>query len=203
MADGVRGTIVAGVFAIAGALGGAGVTGWSQVQLAKQKFNSDLVLKALESGDGKQRLEALQLLVETNLLKDPDVQQAVRNYAKSKEKNPESIPQIASANSPLAAPIVANARIFLLAATEPLKASFAAYKADFEAAGFRVLNAKVIKDEGRPDHPEVRYFYEQDAVQAEAVAKFMRGKLPDKTTEAKLYEDARVGPGYIEVWLGK
>ena len=203
MADAVKGTIVAGLVAIAGAVGGAAVTGWSQVELAKQKFNSDLVLKALESGDGRQRLEALQLLVETNLLKDPAIQRAVRDYAKSKEKNPESIPHIAAANSQLAPPIVENARIFLLAATEQLKASFAAYRADFEQAGFRVLNAKVIKDEGRPDHPEVRYFYVQDSTQAEELAKFMRGKLPDKTTEAKLYEDSRVRPGYIEVWLGR
>jgi len=171
MADGAKGTIFAGAIAIAGAVAGAAVTGWSQVQLAKQKFNSDLVLKALESGDGKQRLESLQLLVETRLLKDPEVQLAVHDYIKSKEKDPESIPQVAAANAPLAPPIVANARIYLLAATEQLKTSFATYKADFEAAGFRVLNAKVIKDEGRPDHPEVRFFFAQDSNQAEALAR--------------------------------
>jgi len=203
MADGAKTTIFAGVIAIAGAVAGAAVTGYSQVQLAKQKFNSDLVLKALESGDGKQRLESLQLLVETKLLKDPEVQLAVHDYIKSKEKDPESIPQVAAANAPLAPPIVANARIYLLAANEQLKTSFATYKADFEAAGFRVLNAKVIKDEGRPDHPEVRFFFAQDSNQAEALAKFMRSKLPDKTTEARLYEDPGVRPGYIEIWLGK
>jgi hypothetical protein len=203
MADGAKATIFAGVIAIAGAVAGAAVTGYSQVQLAKQKFNSDLVLKALESGDANQRLETLQLLVDTKLLKDAEVQKAVDGYIKSKQKDPGSIPQVASANT-LAPPIVPNARIYLLAATEKLKASFAAYKADFEAAGFRVISAKLLpKDDGRPDHPEVRYFYAQDSDQAEALARFMRSKLPDKTIEARLYGDATVGPGYMEVWLGR
>ncbi|MEN0038025.1 MAG: peptidoglycan-binding domain-containing protein [Cellvibrio sp.] len=96
MTDAIRGTIVASVFALAGALGGAAVTGWSQVQLAKQKFNSDLVLKALESGDPSQRLESLRLLIETNLIQDPEIKKGVREYAKSREAVPESIPQIMS-----------------------------------------------------------------------------------------------------------
>src|SRR6185369_17978412 len=133
MIDGTKGTIIADMIAVAGALGGAAVTGWSQVQLARQKFNSDLVMKALESGEPSQRLESLKLLVETNLIKDPDIQQGVRDYAKAREAKPESIPQIVANAAPtLAAPIVSDARVFLLAGSEAKKALFDSYKTDLE-----------------------------------------------------------------------
>jgi hypothetical protein len=60
MAEGIKGTIIAGVFAVAGAGAGAAFTRLSQVELAKQKFNSDLVIDALESGDATQRLQSPQ-----------------------------------------------------------------------------------------------------------------------------------------------
>lgn len=204
MAEGIKGTIIAGVFAVAGAGAGAAFTGFSQVELAKQKFNSDLVIKALESGDATQRLQSLQLLVETNLIKDPDVRQGVRDYAKSREAKPETIPQVAAAQAPaLTAPVVSDARVFLLAGSPAKQPLFAAYKTDLEAAGFRVLDSKILTDAGRPAHPEVRYFYAQDAEQAGALAEFVRFKLADDATQAKLYPDARVRAGYIEVWFGK
>jgi hypothetical protein len=204
MAEGVKGPLIAGLFAVAGALGGAAVTGWSQVQLAKQKFNSDLVLKALESAEPEQRLESLRLLVETNLLQDPEIQSGVREYAKARESRPETIPQVVPSQAPtLSAPVVADARIFLLAGTEQKRTLFTSYKADLEGAGYRVLDSKVLNDEGRPMEPEVRYFHAQDARQAEAIAEFVRFKLADKSLMAKLYQDARARPGYIEVWFGK
>ena len=204
MTDGIRGPLVAGLFAVAGALGGAGITGWSQVQLAKQKFNSDLVLKALESAEPAQRLESLRLLVETNLLQDPDIQKGVRDYAKARESKPETIPQVIPGQTPaLAAPVVADARVFLLAGTEQKRLLFASYKSELEGAGYRVLDSRVLNDQGRPKEPEIRYFHVEDTRQAEAIAEFVRFKLDDKTVIAKMYRDASARPGYIEVWFGK
>ena len=204
MADTLRGAAIAGFFAVAGALGGAAVTGWSQVKLAEQKFNSDLVLKALESSEPSERLESLRLLVETNLIKDPTVQAGVKAYAEKKEKTPESIPQVAvSTAQTLAAPVVANARIFLMAGSKSKEHFITEYRKDLEAAGFRIYNSKLLEDVGRPATPEIRYFYAQDAAQAQALAEFVRFKLSDETTVAKLYQDGGANPGYIEVWFGK
>lgn len=66
-----------------------------------------------------------------------------------------------------------------------------------------MLDSKVLSDEGRSQHPEIRYFYAQDAQQAQALAEFVRFKLADDAMQAKLYQDAGVRPGYIEVWFGK
>lgn len=205
MADGVKGTLVAGVFAVVGALGGAAVTGWSQVQLAKQKFYSDLVLKALESKEPAERLATLTLLVETNLLRDPEIQSGVKAYAKAREKSPETIPQITQSTTQptLATPLVSNARVYLLAGSPEKGTLFASYKSSLEGAGFRVLDSKILNDKGRPPHPEVRYFYAQDAVQAQTIADYVRFKLSDPRITTAFYEDSRVGPGYVEIWFGK
>jgi hypothetical protein len=96
MSDTVRTTLIAGIFGLLGAVGGAAITGRSQVELAQQKFNSDLVMRALESSSADQRLESLILLVETNLLKDAEVQKGVRVYAEARKNNPASIPRVIS-----------------------------------------------------------------------------------------------------------
>src|SRR5262249_38655473 len=114
MSDATRTAVIGGVFALLGALGGAALTGWSQVELSRQKFNADLVLKALESKSPQERLESLNLLVETNLLKDATVQRAVREYAQTRKDQPSSIPQIA-ASQQFEAPLISNPRIYLLA----------------------------------------------------------------------------------------
>ena len=96
MSDTTRTAILAGLFGLIGTIAGAGVTGWSELQLARQKFNSDLVMKALESSSATERLESLKLLVETNLIKDKEIQSGVRSYAAARSSNPESVPQIRS-----------------------------------------------------------------------------------------------------------
>jgi hypothetical protein len=99
MSDTLRTTIISGIFALLGVIGGGAITGWSQVQLAKQKFNSDLVLKALESNSAEERLKTLNLLVETNLLQDTNIQQGVKNYAKANQNNPSGIPQVSATST--------------------------------------------------------------------------------------------------------
>lgn len=52
----IKTAFLGGVFKVPGAIGGAAVTGLSQVKLTEQKLNTDLVLKEPESDDSIQRL---------------------------------------------------------------------------------------------------------------------------------------------------
>ena len=202
MSDTVKTAVFGGIFALLGAIGGAAVTGWSQVELARQKFNSDLVLRALESDSAEQRLQTLKLLVETNLLKDSDIKQGVRDYATASEKDPSTIPQVAPSQS-FEPPVISNPRIYLLTGNREKESLFAPYRQELEAAGFRVLGAKNIQDEGRPANEEVRYFYSQDRRQAERIAEVVKFKLSIPELPVNLYSDTSVKPGYIEIWFGK
>jgi hypothetical protein len=202
MSDTVRTTLIAGIFGLLGAVGGAAITGRSQVELAQQKFNSDLVMRALESSSADQRLESLILLVETNLLKDAEVQKGVRVYAEARKNNPASIPRVIS-GAKLKAPIISNPRIFLLAGVKQKEALFPLYKTQLEAAGYKVLGQKSLDDPGRPSTEEVRYFFPKDKSQAEKIAEFVKFNLNIPTLDAKLYSDPSVNPGYIEIWFGK
>src|SRR5260221_7587583 len=149
MSNTVKISLVGGIFGLLGAIGGAAITGWSEVQLAKQKFNSDLVLKALESNSPEQRLGSLQLLVETKLLKDADIYKGVEDYAKKREKDPSTIPQVISETT-FEAPVRENSRIFLLSGNKSKESLFESYEKQLETAGFKVLVAKTIVDDGRP-----------------------------------------------------
>ena len=162
---------------------------------AQQKFTSDLVMKALESESAEQRLESLKLLVETNLLKDADVQRGVKAYAKAKEADPSTIPRVVG-SAHFEPPVVSNPRVYLLAGEKSKEPLFQPYRQELEAAGFQVLGAKTISDEGRPASQEVRFFYPEDQAQAERIAEVVRFKLSVPQLPAKPYSDQRVKPGY-------
>jgi hypothetical protein len=202
MTDTIKTTLIAGLFAVLGGIGGTMVTGIYQIQLARQKFSADLVLKALESNSPEQRLQSLKLLVETNLLKDEDIKNGVMKYAKDRENNPSIIPQITSAVR-FESPIVSNSRIYLLAGNKSKQSLFPSYKSQLDSAGYKVLGAKVIVDAGRPNQEEVRFFYQEDKAQAEKIAEVLKFKLSISQLQAKLYSDRNAKPGYIEIWFGK
>jgi len=200
MSDTARTALIGGVFALLGALGGAALTGWSQVALAKQKFHADLVLKALESRSPEERLESLNFLVQTKLLNDTEIRQGVTEYAKSKASSPSTIPHIAASAS-FEAPLISNPRIYLLAGSKSKESLFPVYKQELEAAGFRVLGAKTIVDPGRPHSEEVRFFHEEDRAQAQKIAEVVKFKLSVPDVPATLYSDKSANQGYIEIWF--
>jgi hypothetical protein len=202
MSDTAKTALIAGIFASLGGLGGALITGWSQVKLADQKFHSELILKALESGSAEERLESLKLLLATNLLKDQEIKNGVAEYAKAKEEDPSTIPQVATA-SEFEAPVISNPRIFLLSGDRSKEPLFAAYKIQLESAGYHVLGSKIIVDDGRPATEEVRFFHAEDQTQAEKIAEVIKFKLSVPQFPAKLYSDKSARPGYIEIWFGK
>ncbi|WP_345951132.1 MULTISPECIES: hypothetical protein [unclassified Mucilaginibacter] len=195
---------LSGLFAILGTIVGGVVQGYWNVQLAERKYQSDLVLKALESSSAEERLQTLKLLVHTNLIKESDVRDSVSRYILQSEKDPETIPQIkpAAAQS-LEPPIINNARLYLLTGSKNKAIAFTDLNSKLTSAGFKVMGAKNIIDVGRPDAPEVRYFNMSDQQQAEKIAEFVRFKFDASNFAAKYYVDAKAKPGYIEIWLGR
>lgn len=202
MSDTIRTAAIGGLFTLLGVIGGAVVTSWSHVELARQKFNSDLVLKAIESSSPEQRLDSLKLLTETRLLKDKEIQEGVEAYTKAKEANPAAIPQV-SPSASFAAPVISNPRIYLLAGNKAKESLFDLYKSQLESASYRILGAKLLSDPGRPATEEVRYFNDEDKVQAEKIAEVVKFKLSIPSLSVKFYEDDSANPGYIEIWFGK
>jgi hypothetical protein len=202
MSDSLKTTLIASLFALLGGIGGSAITGISQIKLAKQKFNADLVLKALESNLPEQRLQSLELLVETNLLQDDDIKNGVIKYSKDRKSNPSIIPQITSIAG-FDRPMISNSRIYLLTGNKSKQSFFPIYSSQLDSAGFKVLGAKFIIDNGRPNNEEVRFFHQEDEAQAKKIAEVLKFKLSINQFEAKLYNDKTANPGYIEIWFGR
>jgi hypothetical protein len=80
-------TVISGLLGLCGVLGGALISARSQNDLAKIKYDSDLVLKALMQPKAKDRLEFLKFLIATNLLKDENVKKGVSGYCDGKEES--------------------------------------------------------------------------------------------------------------------
>lgn len=202
MTENLKTTLIAGFFTLVGAIGGTFISGLSQIELAERKFNSDLIMKALESNSAEERLGSLNLLLETNLLKDKDIKDGVTKYAEAHKNKPASIPQIKNSNQ-FEAPTVPNSRIYLLCGNRSKEAMFPLYKQELQSAGFQVLDSKFINDSGRPSYEEVRYFNNSDAKQAEKIAEVLKFKLSIPNLKATPYNDPSAKPGYIEIWFGK
>jgi hypothetical protein len=201
----LRLAIATGILAVLGTVAAGAVKGFADLELAKRKTSSDLLLLALQSGSPQERLQSLELLVETRLISDETIAAGVNKYMLKRRANPASIPRFhqASAEAPLA-PVVEDARIFLLAGREDMRGQFPDLSGALIKAGFRVLGDKILtNDPSRPDSPEVRYFNTGDAAQAEELGAFMRARLKSSSVTARQYDDASAKPGYVELWLGK
>ena len=203
--SGILTALIAGLAALAGTVGGSWIKKDADVELARQKFYSDLVLKSLEQKTGKERLEMLTMLTETHLITDPDVQKSIKTYVKS--TLPENVPQVIPQGVSLPEPLVPDARVYLLAGSTPKasgsKARLDALRAELTNTKYRVLNSKVIIDPLRPDGREIRYFNREDETQAEKIADYLRSKDAANPIVAKLYQDPSAKSGYIEIWLGR
>lgn len=202
MTENLKTTLIAGFFTVIGAVGGTLASGLSQIELAERKFNSDLIMKALESNSPEERLGSLNLILETNLLKDNEIKEGVAKYTKEHQNKPSSIPQIKT-SSQFETPTVSNSRIYLLSGNKTKETLFPVYKQELQSVGFQVIGSKFINDLGRPAYEEVRYFNDSDAKQAEKIAEVLKFKLSIPELKAKLYSDPSAKPGYIEIWFGK
>lgn len=91
MTEGLKTTIIAGIFTILGASGGAYITGKSELDLERQKYDTALVIKALEPKSSIDRYEMLSLLSEAHLLYNDTVSKYLKQYIE--HVNPKNVPQ--------------------------------------------------------------------------------------------------------------
>ena len=207
MSEGSKSTIttvlVTGLIALLGTIGGGVIKGYWDKQLADQKLNSSLVMKALESESPSERLASLEFMVQTKLIKDEDIEEAVLSYIEEKKTKPEEIPQIKAEAPTLSSPTIENARVYLLAGTPEKSKLFSQYTHELVRAGFNIIGSKEHQDSGRPDTPEIRYFYKSDKLQAEQLAKYVGFTMQYPNIQANYYDDTRVKTGYLEIWFGR
>ena len=202
-----RNPLVVGVFATAVAAAGNAFISYTnanaQRELEGQKAEQARILEMIKTGEPDKAAENLRFLVDAGLVTDAPLRKRVTDYLTNRK--PGSGPSLpaAAAVPKLTAPIVDNARIYLLAGTKEGVDQFVDLKQDLADAGFAIVGARFKEDAGRPDHPEVRYFNATDKEQAEKIAEVMRFKLNTKALLASEYKDPAARPGYIEIWLGR
>ena len=204
----LRGALIAGIFsvvvAVGGAMTGGAVKGYYDIQLARQKQYADLVLLALRSDSVEIRKQSLKFMLDARLITDPDVRSGLDAILTESRKDSSAVPQFKEVSASLAPPIIANSRVFLLAGTEQRARTFQSLEADLAKAGFNVIGKRVLaSDPGRPDVPEVRYFHATDSTQAAAIAAALSQRSEYRNIGAKAYFDSRARPGYIEIWFGR
>ena len=89
----LSGLLITGLLAILGTVIGGVINGLVNANLTEQKFQTDLIIKALESGSTDERIQSLKFLIETNLVSRKDLNTGIENYLKA---NPKSVPQFSS-----------------------------------------------------------------------------------------------------------
>jgi hypothetical protein len=202
-----RNPLIVGIFAAAIAAGGNAWVSYSNANslrdLEALKAEQARLLEMIKTGDPDKAAENLRFLINAGLIGDLTLRKSVTDFLAT--RMPGSGPVLPSPAQPpkLTAPIVENARVYLLAGKKERANEFQKLKDELGLAGFSIVGARLKEDAGRPDHPEVRYFNAGDKEQSEKIAEFMRFRLSTKQLLASEYKDPTVKPGYIEIWLGR
>ena len=89
-------TVLVAVIGVLGTAVGAYLQGRLNLELERQKFESELILRGLDSADPTERANYLSFLVESDLLSASRLDEA---YVDSLRRSPESIPRVASPQS--------------------------------------------------------------------------------------------------------
>lgn len=89
----INGLLITGLLAILGTVLGSIINGCMDANLSEQKFQSELIIKALESSNRNERAELLKFLIEANLISRKNLKTGIHTYL---EKNPEGIPQFSA-----------------------------------------------------------------------------------------------------------
>lgn len=202
-----RSPLVVGIFAAAIAAAGNAWISYSNANslrdLEALKAEQTRLLEMIKTGDPDKAAENLRFLINAGLIGDSSLRKSVVEFLATRK--PGSGPVLPSPAQPpkLTAPIVDNARVYLLAGKKEKTKEFQGLKEELGLAGFSIVGARLKEDAGRPDHPEVRYFNTGDKEQSEKIAEFMRFRLNTKQLLASEYKDPTAKPGYIEIWLGR
>ncbi|MDJ0572667.1 MAG: hypothetical protein QNJ53_27000 [Pleurocapsa sp. MO_192.B19] len=84
---GIWGIIITSLLALLGMSVSTLLTGHWDIQLKKKEFQSQLIMKALESPDVEERQIFLQFLLDSNLIDDEEIKQGLSKYSShGKEK---------------------------------------------------------------------------------------------------------------------
>jgi hypothetical protein len=78
--------LITGLLAILGTVAGGVIKGYWDSKLADKKFQTDLVMKALEPVDEDSRVNALLFMVDTRLIDNVELGDALKNYLADKSR---------------------------------------------------------------------------------------------------------------------
>jgi len=95
--------LVTGLLAILGTVAGGVIKGYWDTSLAEKKFQTDLVMKSLESEELESRIVSLKFMIETNLISDQTLRTGLEEYL---EKKPNVVPQFKAASASYSSGIV-------------------------------------------------------------------------------------------------
>lgn len=90
----VRAIVLAGMLALLGTVAGGVIKGYMDVNLEGQKFQTDLVKKALEPKDVSDRVRSLRFMLEANLITDPELRKSLEPFVTKPDKRDE-LPRLA------------------------------------------------------------------------------------------------------------
>lgn len=196
--------VLTGFLALMATLGAAVVKGFYDTQLERQRFQSELVLRAMQSTSFAERVASLRFMLETHLITDNHISAALEIAVQKSKTDPAVLPQIAPVGTAFPSPIVQNARVFLLSGVQKNVPVLDSLREDLARAGYAVMGTRVIvADDSRPPIAEVTYFNQDDSSQAAAITAILKGRLPNSQLSARRRVDPKAKPGYIEIWLGK
>lgn len=205
--------VIAAVAGIIGAIGGPLVKGGfdlvngthsttNAIMIAEQKLNTDLIFKALEARDQKEKMDLLILFSKAKLISNKEIRDAI--IALEPEVIAKNISLPASPTARTEQPATAP-RLYLLAGSPERAALLEQMSATLRDSGFNVIGAKRLIDVGRPDLPEIRYFNDnvQDRTQAGVFVSLLEAAFPGQKPAVVGFHDSSARPGYIEIWLGR
>jgi hypothetical protein len=97
------------------------IKGHQEIRSANKKFQSDLILRALESDDPKERIDSLQFLLDIRLISDSELKEGITQVIKEGAEDEKNIPhftQVSSVCPPVntVVPTDGNEAVFALVA---------------------------------------------------------------------------------------
>jgi hypothetical protein len=95
--------LITGILAILGTVAGGVIKGYWDNKLAQQEFQTDLVMRALEPDDEQSRVNALRFMVDTRLIDNPELGEALTKYLDDESK---TLPQFTPAGGGAAGVVV-------------------------------------------------------------------------------------------------
>jgi len=95
----MNGLLITGLLAILGTVIGSVIKARQETKSADKKFQSDLILRALESNNTEARIDSLQFLIKTNLISDQEIREGIAQVIPKTQERNLNIPQFTQVGS--------------------------------------------------------------------------------------------------------